>query len=87
MENGHNYSILSQIKFSELPREKVITLSYGKGDCMYLDENDSIKLIRELKSIENYWALEKIKTIDTSKEKLVGGYSEHGLWITSMKAV
>ena len=56
MENGHNYSILSQIKFSELPREKVITLKYGKGDCMHLDENDSIKLIRELKSIENYWA-------------------------------
>jgi hypothetical protein len=43
-------------------------------------------LVRELKSIENYWAIEK-KTIDTSKEKLVGGYSEHGLWITSMKAV
>lgn len=44
MENGHNYSILSQIKFSELPREKVITLSYGKGDCMHLDSRRRVRL-------------------------------------------
>ena len=41
MENGHNYSILSQIKFSELPSDNhlVTVLSYGEGDCMHLDDS------------------------------------------------
>lgn len=82
----HNYSILSQLKFSELSSEKVITLTCKNGDYIKLKEDESIKLIEEMKSSENYWALEKIKTIDTNKEKLVGGLSEHGLWIALVKA-
>lgn len=86
MREGHNYSILSQLKFSELSSEKVITLSCEHGNYIKLKEDETIKLIEEMKSSENYWAMEKIKTIDTNKEKLVGGLSEHGLWIASIKA-